>query len=661
MSAARVLPLAALLAGVAIGCTDRDLVPVDDDRVQVFDDRIQIEADFCERESNQVVFPVKVLLVLDGSGSLQFTDQTHQRKIAAENLVNDLALQDNIFLSMMIFGSNIYVTPDVAPGAPAYVRASEFVIPDILGVADVQTNYHGALAAVRNHILFDMLNSDPAELARTKYVTIFFSDGAPSPICCIAAEETTFADRADPFACAPEPWEAGLAGSASPFCDGNEEQAICNDDETLDRFRDAQTPVAGAGTPPDYGAGVLAALNEIEVGSNYNRIFQIEDQVSDIVEMTEEFGVGEFRMHTALLFDSTLPDLVKEIYRLNRCRSENLLRRMSELGNGVFRDFENAEEIDFLSFNFTSLQQQYSLFSTMALNQHAVPTETGFTADSDADGLADTLEFERGYDPVVADSDKLVNPPLVTEVPTLLDQANWGDGYSDQVEHALADVGYDARYQSLPSVGCPFIDPGPRRSDRLETDYDGLNGCEENLFGTDIEVPDTDGDGITDGLEIRFGTDPLVPESGRDDDFDGAPNFDEIRQGTDPQVPDQERDGDLIRYELLETGVTPDGRQCYRQVVNNVRVVTTEPRFDGGRRGYNDIYFWIADLPDGSTVGNTELRFACERVQYIEPSFKEPAQGEIFFTEEDLWDLSNPEHIGRLIAGEDPCKGLPIE
>ena len=46
---------------------------------------------------------------------------------------------------------------------------------------------------------------------------------------------------------------------------------------------------------PNYGDEILQALDDIEVGSNYNRIFQIEDLVTDIVELTEEFGVGEFR------------------------------------------------------------------------------------------------------------------------------------------------------------------------------------------------------------------------------------------------------------------------------------------------------------------------------------------------------------------------------
>ena len=107
----------------------------------------------------------------------------------------------------------------------------------------------------------------------------------------------------------------------------------------------------------------------------------------------DRFGVGELRFHSALLYDSTLPDNVKEIYRLNRCRSERLLQRMAELGNGIYRDFENSEEIDFLSFNFTSLKQGFTLLRAYAYNGNALPAldplVKDFRSDSDGDGISD--------------------------------------------------------------------------------------------------------------------------------------------------------------------------------------------------------------------------------------------------------------------------------
>lgn len=641
------------------GCSDRRLVPVQDQVVRNFDDKLEMEVSFCTRASEEVVFPVKILLVLDGSGSLQFTDQSAVRRVAVRELMSTLAREDQVFVATMAFGSNIYVDPPVAPGAPLFVPASDWVEPAFLGVADVQTNYEGALAAAKAHLLNDMLQSDPAELARTKYVILFFSDGAPTPKCCIAAEETIGELGPLPFGCAPEAWEVAQPGVA--YCEGEEEQALCNADDFLERFRDYQAAQPYADTSPDYGDDPLEALDDFEPGDNYNRTYQIEDLVEDIVELGATFGVGELRMHTALLFDSTLPDDVKAIYRLNRCRSEGLLRRMAELGAGVFRDFENSEEIDFLSFNFTSLRQTYTLVATYAHNLHALPAEDGFVPDSDGDGLDDLVEQELGTDATVTDSDKLQEPPLPSQVPELLPEDAWGDGWSDLVEASRLSTGYDPRYRALPTSDCPATFQGDDAWD-FDLDQDGLNGCVEDLLGSDVERADSDGDGLSDGVELRLGLDPVVPEAGRDLDFDGTPNFEEVRRGLNPALADEgNKQTRSIHYQLVEDVPTEDGRPCFKATAKDVRLVTTEPRFTGGRRGFNDVTFWIAEAPTDNPTGRTELRFACWRAQYIAPSFKDPANGKVVLTEEDFVDLSDPVDLERLAAGEDVCRGKPVQ
>lgn len=668
MTTRRLLLAAALLLLSVGACSERRLVPVENEDLRTYDDRLELEAEFCTRTAEEVVFPVKLLLVLDGSGSLQFTDQSGVRRAAVLDLLSSLSTQDNVYVSTLIFGSNIYTFPPVDSVNPTYfVPARELAAnpPPVLGIGDVQTNYHGGLSAIHTHLLMDMLQSDPAELARTKYVVIFFSDGAPSPVCCISAEETVGDLGEIPFGCAPEPWEVAQAGI--PYCEGSEEQTICNDQDWLDTFRDLPPPEDGEGNIPDYGDGTLAALNELEPGDNYNRIYQIEDLVSEIMELGETFGVGELRLHTTLLFDSTLPDAVKQIYRLNRCRSEQLLRRMAELGNGVFRDFENSDEIDFLSFNFTALKQSFTLVGTMAQNANALPTPDGFLPDSDGDGLDDDTELALGTDPAVSDSDKLPSPPSATEVPQLLPPEQWGDGYSDFIERSLSELGYDPRYtlRPLPPADRPNLPRCPPNSsdgvDQSDLDGDGLNGCEESLYGTNVERADSDGDGLSDFVEVRAGLDPARHEGARDDDFDGVKNLDEVRRGTDPGLPDEDqRRGDSVRYELIERGVTDDGRQCYTAKVSGLRLVTTEPRFPGGRSGYNDVYFWIAESPADNPTGRTDLRFACVRTQYIKPTYKDPPQGKVTLDEDAFVDLSG-EGLERVLNGEDVCVGRRVQ
>jgi len=659
-------PALLLLLGsvVAGACTDRQLVPVELEEPKVVDDLVDIDAEFCTRPVEEVAFPVKLLLVLDTSGSLQFTDQSGLRRVAVRRLMSSLATQDDLLVTTIGFGSNINTDPPVAPGTPLYVPASQWTEPPFVGLADVQTNYHGALAALKSHLLTDLLTSDPAEISRTKYVIIFFSDGSPAPKCCMSVDETVGTLGVMPYGCAPEPFE--VPGATTTYCEGEPEQTLCNADDFLERFRDRTQ----GDSPPDYGDGTLAALNELEPNDNYNRTYQVEALVEDLMELGTEFGVGEMRLHTALLFDSTLPDDIKELYRLNRCRSEGLLRSMAELGNGIYRDFESGEDIDFLSFNFTSLKQSFSLLRAYAQNASALPPQVegnvarevqvfDFRPDTDGDGLDDTEEFELGSDVAVKDSDKLAVQPSVTQTPEpIADPQAWGDGWSDAFEARRLTIGFDPRFQSLPVDQCPGFDV--TGVDQSDLDQDGLNGCEENLLGTDPKRADSDGDGFIDGLEFRFGTDPVLAEANRDDDFDGMPNADELVRGTNPQLPDvalKERAG--VRYELQNTGTTTDGRTCYKAVARGVHLASTSPRFLGGRSGYNDVLFWLAEAPSDA-ASRVEMRVACHRAQYQAPSLKDPANGKITFTEDDFVDLADPADLQALIDGQDFCKGLEV-
>lgn len=669
----------ALLLPLALSCSNQKLVPVVEPEPAAVDDLLEIETRFCTRPSADIKFPVKLLIVVDTSGSMQFTDQPGLRVNAVRELMNALSTQEDVLVSTMGFGSNVYLDPPIGDPTsdPMFIPAADWQEPPFLQLKDVATDYHGAWSAVQQHLLIDMLRTSPAERARTKYVVIFFSDGAPDPRCCSSADETVGTLGSNPYNCPLEGWEAPQAGTR--YCEDESELDLCNESDFLDQFQDnvedvvlGQSPAGSSMPAPNYGDDVLSALNDLELEGNYNRTYQIEGLVEDIVELTEEFGVGQLQINTALLFDSQLPDAVKEIYRLNKCRSESLLRSLAEIGGGQFRDFENAGEIDFLSFNFTSLKSGYSLVSTYATNLNALapggdPTDVIYRADSDGDGLDDEEEFLYGTNAINADSDRLAEPLRADVIDTDVDgfdDANAaldpdpndpcnpnpasaactglpGDGWDDGIEQARANIGFDPRFTSLPLDDCPMFDP--TGFDREDDDGDGLNGCEEFILDTDPKVPDTDGDALADGIEVRLGLDPTSDEAGRDDDFDGVQNTDEVRKGSDPLVPDSDREGDAVRYELIDEGQTEDGRTCFKSITRGLHLASTAPRRAQGRRGYNDIAVWIAEAPAENPTGRMELRVACVRVQYAAPSFKDPATGKITLSNEDFYDLTNPD------------------
>lgn len=654
----------ALLVGLLlVSCTNQKLVPVTDGVPPVVDDLVEIEAQFCTRPAEDVAFPVKLLLVVDTSGSMQFTDQPSLRVNAVRQLMSTLQTQTNVLVSTMGFGSNVYIEPQVLnPGDPLFVPASQWNEPAFLSLKDVSTDYHGAFSAIQTHLLRDMLQSDPAEIARTKYVVVFFSDGLPDPKCCLSADETVGELSGDVFGCPLDTWEIPRAGVR--YCENSAELDLCNDSDFYDQFVEGVDGVVGGTQQPDYGEGVLTALQDLELEGNYNRTYQIEALVEDIMEMGRQFGVGQLQINTALLFDSTLPDAVKEIFRLNKCRSESLMRLIAETGEGQFRDFENSGEIDFLSFNFTSLKQGFTLISSYAHNSNALPPGgdpqiVDFRADSDGDGLDDDVEFDLGTDATVADSDKQLEPLALGAPPaTLTDPATWGDGFDDAFEARRSSIGFDPRFQLRPLQLCPFTSLD--LVDRSDLDGDGLNGCEEEILQTDPKLADSDGDTLPDGLEARLGLDPVVPEGARDDDFDGTTNLEEVRKGLDALVPDADREESAVRYELIENGNTEDGRTCYTSIARGVHLASTQPRFVGGRRGYNDLLYVIAEAPIDNPTGRIDLRVACVRTQYVKPSFKDPANGRISIAEEDFVDLSDPAVIDAISRGEDLCGGVEI-
>ncbi len=77
-------------------------------------------------------------------------------------------------------------------------------------------------------------------------------------------------------------------------------------------------------------------------------------------------------------------------------------------------------------------------------------------------------------------------------------------------------------------------------------DGDGLNACEEELFGTDAAKADTDGDGLNDGKERSLGTDP----NKADTDGDGLNDGLEVTSETDPLDADSDNDGLLDGHDV---------------------------------------------------------------------------------------------------------------
>lgn len=315
------------------------------------------------------------------------------------------------------------------------------------------------------------------------------------------------------------------------------------------------------------------------------RTTQILNTIDDLYEMTNEFGVGSFNFHTFLLPGINMSDE-------DRGDCIDLMTDMAERGHGQFRVFETADTIDFISIVDMRLTAEYQVKYLVAYNFNVIPGVDSLFIDSDGDGLTDDEELNPSdywfyaTDPHVADTD--------------------GDGWSDYFEYKISTLA-TVRDPTVPDGACDALPDGTYP----DSDYDGLNDCEEFYKGTNAYHPDTDYDGIPDSVEFYAGTNPLENQTTMDMDFDGAMDWFEVQRHTnvganDPIV--RERYAYEVSIEDLgfDPNVVVDGVVAnvrrYDFSISNISIMETGGSFLEGEidlePGDNVIRLFIAQVPE---------------------------------------------------------------
>ncbi len=136
--------------------------------------------------------------------------------------------------------------------------------------------------------------------------------------------------------------------------------------------------------------------------------------------------------------------------------------------------------------------------------------------DNDLDGLTNLEEYNRGTNPIVADTDS--------------GGVNDGDEVLNGTDPLNpADDGVVSSYSP------------PKKESPTDSDGDGLSDIREKHYGTNPHDPDTDRDGINDYDEIfKYKTNP----NSSDTDLDGLNDYDEIfKYKTNPNFFDTDLDG----------------------------------------------------------------------------------------------------------------------
>jgi hypothetical protein len=328
----KTIQLACAVASVAVAaCGDKDIAIGNTPEPIV--ENVVVETTrplVCEGLPLSETSPVKLIVAVDTSGSMQFTDPNQQRVTALSDYIASVATDDNVSVAVIGFGATIDAEP-----AEGFVAASTWTPPAFLQNNDTQTDQQGMLAEIERRLADDFASTSPEERARTRYVVTLLSDGAPSPVCCDAASEQVGV-RVHPSGCPLEPWENVV--DTVTYCDGVEEQSVCNNADFLARFREA--------TGDNAIPGLVA-------GGNYNRVDDVRARATNLHAIAAAAGVGTFDVHSTLLFDPTLADNVRAIYRLGACDLEFSAAALDE--DGTAEQFLSSSAIDFSPFTVTPL------------------------------------------------------------------------------------------------------------------------------------------------------------------------------------------------------------------------------------------------------------------------------------------------------------------
>ncbi len=576
------------VAALLLACTDAALQPVPPAPAPQVDDKLTIRGQLCTEPADITPFPVKILFLLDQSASLQCTDSQNRRFEALNRVVAELSPLPQVFFGFVGFAS--------WSRKQTFTRNQDAIRPFLdpaqgLGPA---TDYQGALASAVQLLEKDLIESGPALRARTRYVVVFVSDGAPEPRCRAGCED-------DDQACGD-----GVDNDLDGLRDGADPDCADLDDNSL--RPDNLYPVCN--TDREIPEGTYADM----VGRcpEYNMPRQILQRIDDLRSLEIAYSAGDVTLNTVLLsapqavVESVCPG-AQASFGYNTEQARALLTGMAEAGGGTFRDVNLEREDDsFLDFDFTSLRAPYFVTEFGALNLNGVAGPSGSRADSDRDGIADEDETAGGTSRLLADTD--------------------GDGYGDLFERRFAQAGFDALDPEVPARRC-----GGQADD---ADGDGLLRCEEAFLGTDPGLPDTDGDRLIDGWELRIGTDATVADAEADPDFDGVINREELRGGTDPRVPDAERfRAQATRYALTDQGELPIAdrasgepalRHCYGFEVRDLRLVVGEQVMDRGR---NRVLMTLFGEPLGVSGAPAAVRVGCVEAIYQGGGVKLPPDG----------------------------------
>jgi hypothetical protein len=611
-------------------------------QINALDDHLSLRGRVCTDPPDPNGFPVKVVMLVDQSGSMCISDPpgsqgtaglcetfaaavgipTPARVRALQALTAQFATQPNVQVSIVPWDTNVKnVWPPVTTGQRfARPIGIDTYLQNLQSQLGKGTDFQGALSYAYGIIASDIADTNtnnPQLLPRTRYVVVLLTDGTPYPRCSANDNLSSYADPTHP--------ELIWADSLPDFCN----------------LTNAQ------GTD---------AINGFVPGTDRNQNYQIFSYVDQLMQLKPAYNVGDIRLHTVLIFSdegvatcNSLGLLCQDIYGVYpntapadyplaaRSVARWLLQQLAARGNGVFQEFRNndIQNLGLGGLDYTSLASKNVVKSLIVRSLRSVPEGNGRAVDSDGDGLPDDQDqpFVHGTNQFIGDSD--------------------GDCFDDNFEVMHSDLGFVASSKDV--RGCDPASPLTRNCVCRDTDGDGLSQFAEAYLKTRPGLVDSDGDGIPDGLEAQYGLDPLSRNYNVDTDNDGIEDIEEIRAGTDPTRPDHNLYDLAAVHYTSSPEVQPDGSVCYDYVVSNLELVTPPNGVGAAQAGYNLFKIWFAEAPESAVSSDYGVwRAACAWAQYDQAGIRVPAGPDLQVDDAAFMSpnliVSDPDYLTRCVG-----------
>lgn len=654
----KALPASLLIAIIAVGCSDALIEKRQVQDINV-DNRLAIGGRVCTAPPDPSGFPVKVVMIVDQSGSMCISDPpgsqgspgfcemygtvppgvTQPARVRAVNrLVDQFTTQPNVQVALIPFETNVKGVWPVPTGPnPQRFGRPDSTLRTRINTLQAElgkgTDYQGALAYAYSLIASDIVATEastPEVLPRTRYVVVFLTDGVPFPKCSANDNLTQFADDLNPELTWADSYGAG---------------DFCNQIDPMD---------------PDAITGYVA-------GTDRNQNYQLFSYVKQIAELKDQYNVGDVRLHTVLMFNEeavrNCGPICQDIYGQyvrwpgptpvadGPAAAKRIamwtLQQLAQRGNGVYQEFSNfagLAQLNLGSLDYSSLASRNVMKNLMVQALSSEPGADKREVDTDGDGLIDELDNDFTYETNknFADSDD--------------------DGFDDNFEVGHHDEGF--RPATKDGRGCDPASPLTPNCRARDTDGDGLSQFAEAYLDTRPTLVDSDADGVPDGMEVRYRLDPrLRLIAGIDTDGDGTSDTEEFRLGSNPvmrDLPFQEKGA----YQFaVKSEVRGDDSVCYDFKVSNLELVTP-PNRAGLTQGYNLFKVWFAEAPESGVATDYGVwKAACFWAQYDPPSVRVPAGPDGPPLSDDDFvapqNIATPAQYDTECLGVSPARGTP--